>query len=58
MNNPEEYAEAVQDEEDYNEQIDVGVAKAIYEINDEQRMKLKKAYRQASQICHPDRVNE
>ncbi len=56
--NPEEYAEAVQDEEDYNEQIEIESEKTIYELDDHQRKELKKAYRQASQICHPDRVNE
>lgn len=56
--NPEEYAEAVQDEEDYNEQIEIESEKTIYELDEHQRKELKKAYRQASQICHPDRVNE
>lgn len=56
--NHEEYAKAVQDEEDYNEQIEIESGKTIYELDDHQRKELKKAYRQASQICHPDRVNE
>lgn len=55
---PEEYAEAVKDEEDYNEQFELESEKEIYQLNDEQRLEIKKAYRQASQICHPDRVNE
>lgn len=54
----EEYAEAVKDEEDYNEQFELESEKEIYQLNDEQRLEIKKAYRQASQICHPDRVNE
>ena len=56
--NPEEYAEAVQDEEDYNEQIEIESEKIIYELDEEERVELKKTYRQASQICHPDRVSE
>ena len=56
--NPEEYVEAVQDEQDYNEHIKTELEKTIYELNNDERMDLKKAYRQASQICHPDRVNE
>lgn len=56
--NPEEYAEAVQDEQDYNEHIEIELEKTIYELNDDERVELKKAYRQASQICHPDRVIE
>ena len=56
--NTEEYAEAMQDEEEYNEHIKIELEKTIYELNDDERRDLKKAYRQASQICHPDRVNE
>lgn len=48
----------IQDEQDYNEHIKSELEKTIYELNDDERMDLKKAYRQASQICHPDRVNE
>lgn len=55
---PEEYAEAVKDEEEYNEQFELESEKEIYQLDDEQRLEIKKAYRQASQICHPDRVNE
>lgn len=55
---PEKYAEAVQNEEDYNEKIEAESEKTIYKLDDNQRLELKKAYRQASQICHPDRVNK
>ena len=58
QNNPEEYAEAVKDEEEYDKQVEIESEKTIYKLNDDQRKELKKAYRQASQICHPDRVNE
>ena len=33
-------------------------AKTIFELDAQQRKDLKKAYRKASQICHPDRVSE
>lgn len=56
--NPQEYAEAVQNEQDYNKHIKTELEKTIYELNNDERIDLKKAYRQASQICHPDRVNE
>lgn len=55
---PEKYAEAVQDEAEYHEQIEIENAKTIFELDDQQRQDLKKAYRKASQICHPDRVSE
>lgn len=58
QDNPEEYAEAVQDEADYNEQFKIESEKNIYQLDDDQRLEIKKAYRQASQICHPDRVSE
>ena len=48
----------MQDEQDYNEHIEIELEKTIYELNDDERVELKKAYRQASQICHPDRVSE
>ncbi len=57
-NDPEAYAEAVQDEAEYHEQILTENEKTFYESNEEQRKALKKAYRKASQICHPDRVND
>ena len=57
-NDPEAYAEAVQDEAEYHEQIEIENAKTIFELDDEQRKDLKNAYRKASQICHPDRVSE
>ena len=58
QDDPKAYAEAVQDEKDYHEQIEAENAKVIYELDEEQRKDLKKAYRKASQICHPDRISE
>ncbi len=58
QNDSVKHSEALQDEEDYNKQIDIEAAKTMYYLNDEQLLELKKTYRQASQICHPDRVNK
>lgn len=58
QDDPEKYAEAVQDEAEYNEQVEIENAKTIFDLDDEQRHDLKKAYRKASQICHPDRVSD
>ncbi len=55
---PKKYAEAVQDEAEYHEQVEIENAKIIHELDEQQRKDLKKAYRKASQICHPDRVSE
>ena len=48
----------MQDEADYHEQIQAENEKTIFTLDDEQRKNLKKAYRKASQICHPDRVSD
>lgn len=58
QDDPEAHAEAVQDEKDYHEQIEAENDKVIYELDEQQRKDIKKAYRKASQICHPDRVSE
>ncbi len=55
---PEQFAEAEQDEREYNEQVEEETAKVMYELDTEQRKELKKAFRKASQLCHPDRVDE
>lgn len=52
------YDDAKNDEKIYNEQLNEQKAKTHYELNEEDKQKLKKAYRKASQICHPDRVND
>lgn len=58
QDDPLKHAEAVQNEEEYNEKIKLELEKNIYELDERQCLELKKKYRQASQICHPDRVNE
>lgn len=58
QDDPLKYAEAVQNEEEYNKKVKLELEKDIYELDENQRSELKKIYRQASQICHPDRVNE
>ena len=58
QDDPKAYAEAVQDEKDYHEQIEAENDKVIYELDEQQRKDIKKAYRKASQICHPDRISE
>lgn len=52
------YDEAKQDEQTFNEQLDKEKAKTHYELNTDEQKRLKQAYRKASQICHPDRVND
>ncbi|STY91438.1 phospholipase D-like domain-containing protein [Moraxella bovis] len=52
------YDEAKRDEQTFNEQLDKEKAKTHYELNTDEQKRLKQAYRKASQICHPDRVND
>lgn len=52
------YEEACHDEKVFNEQLDEQKAKTHYELNDDEKKRLKQAYRKASQICHPDRVSD
>lgn len=55
---PDKYAEAIKEEEDYNEQVKGESEKILHHLSDDERLYLKKLYRKASQICHPDRVSE
>lgn len=57
-NDKSAFEEAQEDEKTYQEQLKEQKSKIYYELNDEEKKKLKQLYRKASQICHPDRVNE
>ncbi len=51
------YEEAENDERQYREQVDT--EKDIFELTDEQKLELKKKFRKATVLCHPDKfVNE
>lgn len=53
------YEEAENDERQYREQVDSEKEKEIFKLTDEQKFELKKKYRKASVLCHPDKfVNE
>lgn len=49
------YEEAENDERQYREQVDTEKEKEIYELTDEQRLELKKKFRKATVLCHPDK---
>lgn len=55
---PIKFAEAEQDEKDYEEQVKVEEQKTIFELTPDEKATLKKQYRKASQLCHPDRVSD
>lgn len=47
--------EAENDERQYREQIDLEKQKEIFDISDEQKQQLKKQFRKATVLCHPDK---
>jgi len=50
------YEEAENDEKQYREQVDTEKQKEIFELTDEQKIELKKKFRKATVLCHPDKV--
>ena len=52
------YEEADQDEKQYQEQFDSDKEKKIYELNDQQKVEIKKKFRKATVMCHPDKVSD
>lgn len=57
-NDDEKFNEAEQDEWEYNQQLAEESKKEIFELSEEEKRELKKAYKRASILCHPDKVNE
>ncbi|WP_209330103.1 phospholipase D-like domain-containing protein [Lunatimonas salinarum] len=50
------YEKAENDERQYREQFDAEKEKEIFELTDEQKLELKKKFRKATVLCHPDKV--
>lgn len=53
----EKFQEAFQDEKDYQEQVNNEKQKVIFEISKEDAKDLKKKYRKASMLSHPDKYS-
>ncbi|MGX2974325.1 phospholipase D-like domain-containing protein [Ursidibacter arcticus] len=58
IDDDEKFAEAEQDEQQYNQQLEQESEKHIFELNEEQKRELKRSYKKASILCHPDKVND
>ena len=58
QNNKTKFDEAENDERQYREQIDIEKKKKIFELTDEQKAELKKNFRKATHLCHPDKVSD
>lgn len=54
-NDPLKYEEAINDEEQYQEQVKEELAKDLFELNEEEEQELKKQFRKATTLCHPDK---
>lgn len=52
------FEEAQNDEQQYREQVDAESEKQIFELDKEQKAALKKIFRQATVLCHPDKVSD
>jgi len=52
------YEEAKNDEKQYREQFDVEKDKIVYELTEEEKKELKKKFRKATVLCHPDKVSD
>jgi uncharacterized coiled-coil DUF342 family protein len=54
----QEFKEAKEDSEQFNEEYDEIIAEEHHDLSKEQLKELKKAYKKASKLCHPDIVAE
>jgi hypothetical protein len=52
------YQEAETDERQYREQFDVEKEKQVFDLTDDQKTELKKKFRKATVLCHPDKVSD
>ncbi len=50
------YQEAENDERQYRKQVETEKEKEIFQLTDEQKLELKKKFRKATVLCHPDKV--
>lgn len=49
------FEEAVNDEQQYKEQLESEKEKDVFELDSEQKTELKKKFRKATTLCHPDK---
>jgi hypothetical protein len=54
----ERFKEAEEDHRQYDQQIKEEKEKPKYELTDEEKTELKKKFRKASFLCHPDKVDD
>ncbi len=54
----DKFKEAEQDEKQYREQVDTEKEREVFELNEDQKVELKKKFRKATVLCHPDKVSD
>lgn len=54
----EAYQEASQDYEEFSDEYEKFIKEERFDLNEDQIKELKKAYRKASKLCHPDMVTD
>ncbi len=52
------FEEAEKDEKEYGSQLEEDRAKEVFDLTEEQKAELKRQYRKAVTLCHPDKVAE
>ncbi|AFU69514.1 phosphodiesterase/nuclease, phospholipase D superfamily protein [Psychroflexus torquis ATCC 700755] len=57
-NNQEKFKQAERDEERYQEQYNFEKKNEIIKLSNEQKSEIKKKFRKATFLCHPDKVND
>lgn len=56
--NQAKYAEAENDERQYQEQVNEEKGKEVYELTEDEKNEHKRAFRKATVLCHPDKVSD
>lgn len=52
------YEEAKNNERQYREQVNIEIERKIFNLSDNQKTELKKKFRKATVLCHPDKVDK
>lgn len=52
-----EFEEAKAEYEEFNENYEFSKTENLFDLNDEEKIEIKKAYRKATKLCHPDIVS-
>ena len=54
----EKYKEAEKDEKQYREEVATEKEREVFDLDENQKVELKRKFRKATVLCHPDKVND